>query len=116
MTITPDHQSVVRAAVAALDAFGAHSAREATILIGYWCRRDELTPDDVDAVLRRYPDRATDSLPPTPTPYTAASPHRAGDATIGDPGGWTYDRAHDTKTPGGPIPGIIAGYPVGGRR
>jgi hypothetical protein len=71
VTILPDHaHPLVRAAVTALDSFGAVSAREATILIGYWARRDELTAADITDVLSHYGDRSADR-PPAPRPATA---------------------------------------------
>jgi hypothetical protein len=68
MTRISQPRPVVRAAVRALDAFGAHSAREATILLGYWCRRDELTPADIDEVLSYYQD--PENTRPVPAPRT----------------------------------------------
>lgn len=47
---------IVRAAIAALDAFGTVTRREAVILLGYWARRDKLTAADVAQVLAHYPD------------------------------------------------------------
>lgn len=47
---------IVRAAIAALDEFGATSAREASILLGYWCRRDQLGQADIVDILAAYGD------------------------------------------------------------
>lgn len=82
---------LVRAAVVALDALGAVSAREATILIGYWARRNELTADDIAVVLSHYGDRGEvpgtqpepDGNPPEAEPDRRLVPayvqsHRAG--------------------------------------
>lgn len=51
-TLTP----AVRAAITALDTFGAVNVRTATALLGYWRRRDELSDADVAAVLAHYDD------------------------------------------------------------
>lgn len=46
---------LVRAAIAALDAFGALSQAQARVLLGLWVRRDELTNAEVVIVLSHYP-------------------------------------------------------------
>lgn len=57
-TAQPTNQPtpIARAAIAALDAFGTLTRREAVILLGYWARRDQLTATDVSQVLAHYPD------------------------------------------------------------
>jgi len=56
MSAVADTSPLVRAAVVALDGFGALSQREARTLLGMWARRDQLTAADVDLVLLHYPD------------------------------------------------------------
>lgn len=81
---------IVRAAVNALDGFGALSQREARTLLGYWARRDKLTDKDVAEVLAHYGD------------------------TTGDVLGLMYQR--DTEEPTGePLPEGADGWHVTGR-
>jgi hypothetical protein len=106
VTILPDHaHPLVRAAVTALDSFGAVSAREATILIGYWARRDQLTPADVDAILSHYGDRPAD---PSPAPVPAPGPSPAD-----DPLGMGYQPAPD-ELDLRLVPPYVEGYPASG--
>ena len=58
MTILPETTGpAVRAAIAALDSFGAVTQRQATQLLGFWARYPELTADDIAVVLSHYGDR-----------------------------------------------------------
>ena len=102
MHIIPDTRPVVRAAVAALDAFGAATARQATQLLGYWARYDELTSADIDAVLSYF--RCTD---PTPAPRS----RNDGDST-----GLTYDREANEPEPGRLVPPYVQVLQPTGRR
>jgi hypothetical protein len=103
--LRPTARPTARAAVIALDAFGAVSAREATILIGYWARRNELTPADIDAVLSHYADR---HAVPVPVP----APRPAPDA---DPTGLTYQREPDDPGPKIVRPYLVDGWSATGR-
>jgi len=82
---------LVRAAVHALDTFGAVSAREARTLLGYWARRDQLSPDEVDQVLTQYPISARPA----------------------DPTGFLHER--DEVPTGEPVPDHVDGWHAGGR-
>lgn len=95
-SVALDASPLVRAAIAALDAFGAVSQREARTLLGMWARRDQLTPGEVGRVLDHYP---------TPGSVPARRQH---------PTGLDYERGQDEPT-GGPVPPGVDGYPVGGR-
>lgn len=79
----------IRAAVAALDSFGAISQREARTLLGYWARRDQLTDVDVETVLAHY----------------ASAP-------VADPD--DLDDRH-AMPPGGALPDGVEGCAVSGR-
>ena len=70
-----DIHPVVRAAVTALDSFGAHDRRTAGDLLDCWARRFQLTDSEVRAVLAHYPggdgfdfSREPDNGEPTPMP------------------------------------------------
>ena len=84
MTILPETTGpAVRAAIAALDSFGAVTQRQATQLLGMWTRYDELTPADIDLIMVYYrtgtpdgPD-APDDVPVRLVPPYVQS-HRAG--------------------------------------
>jgi hypothetical protein len=98
MHILPDHaHPLVRPAVSALDVFGANSAREAMILLGYWRRRQELTLADIDAVLSHYGDRVSDPRSADP-----------------DPTGSTYQRESDE--PARLVPPCVEGRYLTGRQ
>ena len=101
MHIIPDTRPIVRAAVAALDAFGATTARQATQLLGYWARYDELTAADIDVVLTYF--RHTD---PTLAPRGLDD---------GDPTGFTYDREADERETGRLVPPYVQVFQPTGR-
>ena len=65
MSILPDDQlsPVVRAAIAALDAFGALDRDDADALLHSWCRRHELSADQRRAVLDHYPGYSRETEP-----------------------------------------------------
>ena len=104
MHIIPDTRPIVRAAVAALDAFGATTARQATQLLGYWARYDELTAADIDVVLtyfgiptRRSPHAAwmTATRPVSPTTAKPTSAKRAA---------WSRRTCRSSNRPAGTSP------------
>lgn len=55
MTVPVDTHPIVRAAVAALDSFGAVDQPSATRLLSLWSRQGELTLAEAAAVLNFYP-------------------------------------------------------------
>ena len=87
-TLSADTHPVVRAAVAALDAFGATDRPTATYLLGCWVRRFQLTAPDVAAILNHYP--------------------------LTDPCGFDYSREPDNGAPD-PLPPGVVGGPLGKR-
>ena len=104
MHIIPDTRPVVRAAVAALDAFGAATARQATQLLGYWARYDELTSADIDAVLSysgaptRRPPRAAVTTATRPVSPMTAKP------TSRNLAGWSRRTCRSSNRPAGASP------------
>lgn len=102
MHIIPDTRPVVRAAVRALDAFGATTARQATQLLGYWARYAELTPAEIDAVLSYFR-------------HTGPTPGPRGTLDEGDPTGLTYDREADEPEPGHLVPPYVQAFQPTGR-
>jgi len=95
VTIIPDSTTVpppVRAAIVALDAFGAISRRQARILLGYWAGRAQLTTADVDQVLTHYPVNVRPA----------------------DPTGLTYQRDDDVPAVE-PVPDHVDGKHITGR-
>lgn len=95
MHIIPDTRPVVRAAVRALDAFGATTARQATQLLGLWARYHELTPAEIDAVLSYY--QHTDPVP-------ARRPAED------DPAGHPYRRDGNATEPGRLVPPYVPAF------
>jgi hypothetical protein len=103
MTV-PVINPLVRAAVTALDTFGALNRGDAAELLTMWARRPQLLDAEVRAVLDHYP-------PP-------ADPDNVGyyRSPMGDPTGLGYSREQDTPTGENPVPEHVQGHPVTGRR
>ena len=79
---------VMRAAITALDAFGAMDRITAHTLLRLWVRRTQLSRSELIAVLSHYP-------------------------VGGDPAGYGYSREPDDVPPGGPVPPGVEGGPLG---
>jgi hypothetical protein len=81
VNIMPDDllSPIVRAAIVALDSFGAVTVSEAHVLIGMWCRRRELSDADVAGILGHYDDQRPRAPRALPTPRRPApGSHRPG--------------------------------------
>ena len=85
-TVPADIRPVVRAAVVALDSFGAMDRETASNLLDRWARRFQLSNTEIDQVLDHYP--------------------------LADPAGFHYSREMDDTAPE-PVPPYVQGAPLG---
>lgn len=101
-----DVHPVIRAAITALDSFGAVDRRTAENLLESWARRFQLSDSEVRAVLDHYPD--------LPNRQHVGRPSEIVEISTISQTGFDYSREPDNGAPVS-VPPYVQGAALGGR-